>query len=133
MPKRLPVLDNAYDTRYLAGIRCFNQRDFFAAHEIWEDLWRDDQGPSRRYYQGLIQLAVCLYHFGRGNTRGAKKLYHSSRGYLEPYCPQHLGLDLDQLLERVSVCCAELVSAADDAPAVALNPELIPQLPVDFL
>ncbi len=64
----------ARDPRFLEGIRCFNHRAFFEAHEVWEDIWRDEEGPARRFYQGLIQLAVCLHHFGNGNTRGAKKL-----------------------------------------------------------
>ena len=92
------MADTTYDPRYLEGIRHFNERAFFEAHEVWEDLWHDEQGPSRRYYQGLIQVAVCLHHFRNGNTRGARKLYHSSRGYLEAYRPQHRGLDVDQLL-----------------------------------
>src|SRR6476469_7449491 len=64
-----------YDPRYLEGIEHFNRCDFFEAHESWEELWQDYTGPSRKFYQGLIQVAVCLHHFGNGNTRGAKKLY----------------------------------------------------------
>ena len=87
--------ENPYDDRYLAGIRYFNECEFFEAHEVWEDLWQEFQGQSRGFYQGLIQVAVCLHHFGNGNIRGAKKLYESSRyKYLEPYRPQHLGLNL---------------------------------------
>ena len=122
-----------YDPRYLEGIRCFDNREFFEAHEVWEDLWRDEQGPSRRYYQGLIQVAVCLHHFGNGNTRGARKLYHSSRGYLEGYCPRYLGLDLDRLLTDFEQCCAELVRSPDDFPQGTLSADLIPRIPFDPL
>src|SRR5690606_19898091 len=79
-----------YDPRFLEGIAFFNDCDFFEAHEIWEDLWSDVQGSSRRFYQGLIQVAVCLHHFGNGNLRGAQKLYYSCRGYLEDYAPSHM-------------------------------------------
>jgi uncharacterized protein len=122
-----------YDPRYLAGIRCFNNRAFFEAHEVWEHLWRDEQGPSRRYYQGLIQIAVCLHHFGKGNTRGAWKLYHSSRDYLEAYRPRHLGLDLDRLLADLEQCCAELVRGPADFPRGILRVDLIPRISVDPL
>src|SRR5690606_4025898 len=70
---------SSYDPRFLQGIAYFNECDFFEAHEVWEDLWSEIQGPSRRFYQGLIQVAVCLHHFGNGNLRGAQKLYHSCR------------------------------------------------------
>jgi len=67
--------NDSYDPRFLAGVRYFNQRDFFEAHESWEELWVDYQGPLRRFYQGLIQVAVCLHHFGNGNMHGTRKLY----------------------------------------------------------
>jgi predicted metal-dependent hydrolase len=122
------VAGESYDVRYVEGIRHFNARDFFEAHEVWEDLWRDERGASRGYYQGLIQAAVCLYHFGRGNTRGAKKLYHSSHGYLDAYRPHYLGLDLNRLLSDLDRCCAELAACPEDTPRASLQPELIPAL-----
>src|SRR5262249_37101593 len=84
--------DLPYDERYLPGIVCFNERDFFEAHEVWEDIWMDCTGPERRFYQALIQAAVALYHFRNGNLRGASKLYKSSRAYHEPYGASYLGL-----------------------------------------
>ena len=41
-----------YDPRYLAGIEYFNTCDFYEAHEVWEELWQDYSGPSRKFYQG---------------------------------------------------------------------------------
>ena len=59
-----------YPELYLQGIVHFNECDFFESHEVWEALWTDYQGPSRKFYQGLIQAAVALHHFGNGNIRG---------------------------------------------------------------
>ena len=83
--------------QYRAGIELFNNCEFFEAHDVWEELWAEYRGPSRTFYQGLIQVAVSLHHFCNGNVRGAKKLYHSSRAYLDPYRSVHLGCDLDHL------------------------------------
>ena len=82
-----------YDPRYLAGILLFNARDFFEAHDVWEELWADCRGPEQRFYQGLIQAAVGLFHYGGGNVRGPAKLYRSSRAYMEPFGSPYLGLD----------------------------------------
>ena len=87
-----------YDPRYLAGILLFNARDFFEAHDVWEELWADCRGPEQRFYQGLIQAAVGLFHYSGGNVRGAAKLYRSSRAYMEPYGSPYLGLDTAALL-----------------------------------
>src|SRR3977135_1267398 len=103
-----PMDDDVYDPLYLKGIEHFNECDFFESHEVWEELWTEYRGPSRKFYQGLIQAAVALYHFGNGNIRGAKKLYHSSRAYLEPYLPKHEGINLEKFLAEFDACLAEV-------------------------
>ena len=40
---------DAYDPRYLEGIRLFNDCEFFEAHDVWEELWADYQGESRKF------------------------------------------------------------------------------------
>jgi predicted metal-dependent hydrolase len=125
------VKGSDYDPRYLEGIRWFNKREFFQAHEAWEGLWLEERGASRRFYQGLIQVAVCLHHFRRGNTRGARKLYHTSRQYLKDYRPRHLGLDLDALMDAMQVCCREVVGSDEYFPEAKLDPDLIPEIHFD--
>jgi len=117
-----------YDPRYLEGIEHFNRCDFYEAHEVWEALWADYQGPSRKFYQGLIQVAVCLHHFGNGNTRGATKLYHSSRGYLNEYRPKHEGVDLEKLFGQLEACCREILDSKEPIPKGEIVPDLIPEI-----
>lgn len=121
-------VDGEYDPRYLEGIALFNDVEFFEAHDVWEELWADYQGPSRKYYQGLIQAAVCLHHFGNGNIRGAKKLYYGCRGYLEPYQPIHMGLDLAAFLNQLEACCAEIIASQEEFPKIDIIPDLIPEI-----
>jgi len=118
----------ADDPRFLDGITCFNRRAFFEAHEVWEEIWREEQGPARRFYQGLIQLAVCLHHFGKGNTRGARKLCLSGGDYLQPYRPTYLGIDVDGLLNGIAVCCRALLASDEAIPRAKLDPNLIPTI-----
>ena len=120
--------DDAYDPLYLKGIEHFNECDFFESHEVWEELWTEYRGPSRKYYQGLIQAAVALYHFGNGNIRGAKKLFNSSRDYLAPYGPKHKGLDLQTFLAQFERCFAEVAATTEEFPTIDLDPELIPEI-----
>ncbi len=120
-----------YDPRYVQGVRLFNDCEFFEAHDVWEELWADYHGPSRKFYQGLIQTAVALHHFGNGNIRGAKKLYHGSRNYLEPYRPVHLGCDLDLLFTEMEECFAQVLASGEDFPEVKIDPEFIPEIHLD--
>ncbi len=119
-----------YDPRYLAGVLFFNARDFFEAHEVWEDLWHQTTGPERRFYQGLIQAAVALFHFGNGNIRGAVRLYGSSRDYMQPFWPKHQGLDLIRFWQEMEQCFRGVLSTSE-SPQVPLDPEAIPTIELD--
>ncbi len=121
-----------FDPRYLAGILFFNRQDYFEAHEVWESLWMECAGPERRFYQSLIQAAVALYHFGNGNLRGAVKLFHSSKNYMQPYGDRYLGLDASDFWRQMEGCFAQVLASADPdrdlrpqdelLPSIALNP-----------
>jgi len=123
--------DTSYPPLYLEGIAHFNECDFYESHELWETLWADYQGPSRKFYQGLIQAAVALHHFGNGNIRGARKLYYSTRDYLEPYRPTHMGLDLDTFLQEFERCFAAVTASSEEFPRIDVEPDLIPEIHLD--
>ncbi len=120
-----------YHPLFLQGIEHFNACDFFEAHEVWEELWTEYSGPSRRFYQGLIQVAVALHHFGNGNIRGARKLYHGSRGYLQDYRPQYEGVDLEKLFADLERCFEQVLATEDDFPDLEIDPERIPEIHLD--
>ena len=122
---------SGYEPLYLSGIERFNACEYFEAHEVWEELWTEYRGPSRKFYQGLIQAAVALYHFGNGNVRGARKLHISVHGYLEPYAPAHLGLDVPGFLAAFDGCLAPVVAGTDEGPAPELDPDLLPEIHLD--
>ena len=117
-----------YDPLYLKGIAYFNACEFFAAYEVWEELWKDYSGPLRLFYKGLIQAAVSLHHFGNGNIRGARKVYGSSRGYLSQYGTNCEGLDLAKFLAQFDACFAQVVAREEEFPDVELDPNLIPEI-----
>ena len=120
-----------YHPLYLQGIEYFNVCDFFEAHETWEELWTEYRGPDRKFYQGLIQAAVALHHFGNGNTRGARKVYLTSRGYLNEFAPEHVGLDLDKFLQQYENCFAEILASDEDLPKIDIDPDKIPEIHLD--
>ncbi len=124
-------MNSDYDPRYLAGVLLFNAGDFFEAHEVWEDLWADSAGRERSFYQGLIQAAVGLCHFGNGNLRGAVKLYRSSRDYMEPCGSPFLGLDAVAFWRQMERCFTEVLTATESDRRVELDESLLPTLLLD--
>jgi len=120
-----------YDPRYLAGILFFNEREFFEAHEVWEDLWADSHDDERRFVQGLLQAAVGLYHFENGNLGGALKLYRSSRDYMAPCGSPFLGLDAKAFWASMEECYRPLLGVERPDPSVRPDPERMPVLTLD--
>ena len=79
-----------FGDRYQLGIRHFNAREFYDAHEVWEDVWRESHGMEKRFLQGLIQAAVALHHHSTGNVVGACSLMARARRNLAE-CPGEFG------------------------------------------
>jgi uncharacterized protein len=103
--------------RYQLGIRHFNAREFYDAHEVWEDVWRESHGMEKRFLQGLIQAAVALHHHSTGNVVGACSLMARARRNLEG-CPGEFGgIRVGELLVELGEWRAAIVSGAE-APGV---------------
>ena len=92
---------------------------------MWEELWIGESGEDRRFFQGLIQAAVALYHLENGNAVGSRKLVDSSAAYLQRYCPRHHGLDVDDFLRCVRRCFEENVGVRSQSPGdLACRPSI---------
>jgi predicted metal-dependent hydrolase len=116
-----------YDPRYLEGIELFNRREYFEAHEVWEDLWHDTSGPDRRFYQGLIQAAVAVYHASNGNVPGARRLFHSGRRYMSDFPAAHLGMNAADFWAEMEFALADFL--IDPAPPTArLRTDCLPTI-----
>lgn len=116
-----------YPRLYLIGVQLFNQADFFEAHEAWEDLWSETMGDGHRFLQGLIQAAVGLCHFCNGNLRGAVKLYHTSKDYMDRCgSPIFYGLDIPEFWQQMARCYDELLTADELHSGMEVDPELFP-------
>jgi hypothetical protein len=87
------------DPRYPIGVELFRARSFFEAHEELELVWRaTPAGPDKRFLQGLIQLAVSLEHWRRGNPRGALGQWEKGRSKMEGLAEIVHGVELARLL-----------------------------------
>lgn len=118
-----------YPEQYRAGIKLFNEEEFFDCHDVLEELWSDMEGDGRKYIQGLIQAAIALFHFGNENFGGAKKLYISARKNLDPYGEEFMGVELGRFLADFQTCFQELLDNTEDYPTtVSLRDELVPKI-----
>lgn len=109
-----------YDSRLVKGVSEFNQGLYFEAHESWEEVWREENGEEKLFYQGLIQIAAGYLKWEQGVLRGSVKLWHSGLEKLAGYPPSYLGVDLGSFLREVNdnlkVVEAALRKEAKDPP-----------------
>ncbi len=58
-----------------AALLLFEQEDWYPCHDALEVLWQESLEPRRRSLQALVQIAVAMVHWQRGNRRGATLLW----------------------------------------------------------
>ena len=98
---------------FLRAVNLFDSRDWFLAHDAFEELWMETHGPERSTLQGLLQVAVAQLHIQRGNRNGATILLGEGLGRLKTLGRPDLGLDLYSLCIRVEECLAILQQDVD--------------------
>ena len=70
---------------FIKGLVEYNNKNFYDAHEFWEELWSDYKLEEPNLIQGLIQVAVGYYHLTNLNKKGAIGLFTKSLKKLSPY------------------------------------------------
>ena len=82
------------------GIKQFNIGQFYACHDILEALWIDSIEPDKTFYQGILQIAVGLYHLGNHNRRGAMILVGEGSNRLRRYLPDYGSINVEDLFTQ---------------------------------
>ena len=96
-----------YDHLYVEFLYYFNvERDYFECHEVMEELWLEE--GRNPLYQGLLQIAVGLYHHRNGNVSGAIKLLEQGIDKLEFFPRLTMGIDLGRLVDDAKAYLAGL-------------------------
>ncbi|TLS53213.1 DUF309 domain-containing protein [Paenibacillus antri] len=95
---------SAYPEAYVRFLAHYQgDRDFFECHELLEEYWKEHpDSPYRDAWVGLIQAAVGMYHYRRGNTAGAVKSFEGSLRRSSPERLGALGIDAELWLERLT-------------------------------
>lgn len=112
-----------YPQEYLAGIDLYNAGEFHAAHDAWEERWRDDCGPREKLFlQALIQSAVVFHHVEIGRRGAARRMYRMALEKFERLgAVRFMSLDITDYLARLARAVAWLAEAED--PREAVQPE----------
>jgi len=111
----------------LKGIQQFNAREFYEQHETLEQAWREEPGPVRQLYQGILQVGVAFYQIERRNYAGALKMFQRARQYLSVLPDVCQGVDVARLRRDALAAQAELERLGTERIAT-FDPALIPRV-----
>ena len=92
-----PALTPEEQAAFEKGVAEFNRGHFYECHDTLEELWAGVRGPSRDFFQGLIQVAVGFYHLGNDNPVGARRLFERALERLRGYPGDYAGIDVAAL------------------------------------
>jgi predicted metal-dependent hydrolase len=107
-------MDTEIPEEFWQGIEQFNQGDFYACHDTLEAIWIEAPVVDKRFYQGILQIAVGLYHLGNHNWRGAVILMGEGLNRLGDYQPEYGGIEVEQFIEDASELLSEIQTAGQD-------------------
>ncbi len=116
----------AYPVEYIAGIDLYNAGEFHAAHDAWEDRWRDDAGPREKLFlQAMIQSAVAFHHLEIGRPGAARRMWQmATEKFARLGTTQFMSLDLTDYQAQLERSLAWLLSVPD--PRGLTPPEIAP-------
>ncbi|MUG95852.1 DUF309 domain-containing protein [Scytonema sp. UIC 10036] len=93
------------------GVEQFNTGQYYDCHDTLEALWIEATEPEKTFYQGILQIAVALYHLGNNNLRGAAILLGEGSNRLRRYPSDYGDIDVDELLDRSAALLKTLQQA----------------------
>ena len=81
----------------LFALNLFNNREWYEAHDAFEEIWNSVDGEERQVIQGILQVSVSQFHLSKGNLNGATILLGEGLGRIKTRTWIDLGIDLESL------------------------------------
>ncbi len=114
------MTDDEMPAGFWVGIEQFNRQEFYECHDTLEAVWMDAVSAEKNFFQGILQIAVALYHLRNENWRGAVILMGEGINRLHPYPADYGGIEVEGLIEQTTVLLQHLQAAgATQVSAIA--------------
>jgi predicted metal-dependent hydrolase len=92
----------------IEGLRLFNERKFFEAHEALEEAWKNEKDEIRNLYKGILQVGVTYLHILRGNYNGAIKVHRRSLKWISDWPDLCRGIYVRQIRQDLETVMQEV-------------------------
>ena len=79
--------------RFLEGVTLFNKGYYWEAHEVWEDIWRNEEDEAKTFAQAFVQVASANSFVKLSKLDSAKYLFEKALEKFQQF--QHLDCDVE--------------------------------------
>ncbi len=97
-----------FPAEFWQGVEQFNTGEFYACHDTLEAVWIEAPESDKKFYQGILQIAVALYHLGNQNLRGAVILLGEGSNRLRAYPVDYAQLDVHDFIRQAMKLLTDL-------------------------
>ena len=101
-------MDSDFPAEFWQGVGQFNAGEFYACHDTLEAIWIEAPEADKKFYQGILQIAVALYHLGNQNLRGAVILLGEGSNRLRGYPGDYAQLDVSDFIQQAIALLTDL-------------------------
>ena len=124
---------------YRAFFHCWNEKRYYEAHDVLEQLWLRDKSSDADYFKGLIQAAGAFVHLQKQfehplhakhsrRLSPAVRLFRLAERNLSRFAPRHHGLDVAAFCQLLRTCSDRIV--ASNYKTNPWSPETAPKLEI---
>ncbi len=106
------------------GIRLFNERQFHAQHEAFEEAWIQESQPVRDMYQGVLQTGLAFHQIQARNRAGAIKMFGRGIPRLRSLPDVVQGIQVQRLVTEALTLFEQLTPEPDAATWAHLDSRL---------
>lgn len=122
---------------YRAFFHCWNEQQYYEAHDVLEQLWLNSESPDADFFKGLIQAAGAFVHLQKHfehpshakhsrRLPPAVRLFRLAQRNLASFAPWHHALNVAALCQLLSRYADKIV--ASDYTINPWSPETAPKL-----
>jgi uncharacterized protein len=84
--------------RFLEGVALFNKGYYWEAHEVWEDVWRNEEDDVKTFAQGFVQIAAANSFVNLAKLASAKYLFEKALEKFRQFPSSECGVDVERLI-----------------------------------
>ncbi len=107
-------MDEEVKQLFYKGVDSFNAKDYYDAHEYFEEMWTEHKLEDRLFIQALIQLSVAYFHISNFNKNGAIGLFKKTLSKLNKYVDHtKLIININDVIKSAEISYESVIKIND--------------------